>query len=72
MINTGLVFGSVIITTPQKVAFADPNRGLTMIKQPQIKVPILGVVENMSDFTPDELPENKYYRCGKEGGRKLS
>src|SRR5690554_3662456 len=72
MVQTIPVTGAVIITTPQKVALADATRGLSMFKQPQINVPILGVVENMAYFTPDELPENKYYLFGKEGGRKLS
>jgi len=72
MVQTIPVTGAVIVTTPQKVALADATRGLAMFKQPQINVPILGVVENMAYFTPDELPNNKYYLFGKEGGRKLS
>ncbi|HLT05912.1 MAG TPA: Mrp/NBP35 family ATP-binding protein [Cyclobacteriaceae bacterium] len=72
MVQTVPVTGAVIVSTPQKVALADASRGLSMFKQPQINVPILGVVENMAYFTPDELPDNKYYLFGKEGGRKLS
>src|SRR5690606_16392364 len=72
MVQTVPVTGAVIITTPQKVAIADATKGLSMFKQPQINVPILGVVENMAYFTPEELPDNKYYLFGKEGGRKLS
>src|SRR5690554_4479321 len=72
MVQTLPVTGAVIVTTPQKVALADATKGLSMFRQPQINVPILGVVENMAYFTPDELPENKYYLFGKEGGRKLS
>lgn len=72
MVQTVPVTGAVIVTTPQKVALTDASRGLSMFKQPQINVPILGVVENMAYFTPDELPDNKYYLFGKEGGRKLS
>lgn len=72
MVQTVPVTGAVIVTTPQKVALTDAARGLSMFKQPQINVPILGVVENMAYFTPDELPNNKYYLFGKEGGRKLS
>ena len=72
MVQTVPVTGAVIITTPQKVALADATKGLSMFKQPQINVPILGVVENMAYFTPEELPDNKYYLFGKEGGRKLS
>lgn len=72
MVQTIPVTGAVIVTTPQKVALADATKGLTMFKQPQINVPILGVIENMAYFTPEELPENKYYIFGKEGGRKLA
>jgi len=66
------VTGAIIVTTPQKVALADANKGLAMFRQPQINVPVLGVVENMAYFTPDELPENKYYIFGKDGGKNLS
>lgn len=72
MVQTVPVTGAVIITTPQKVALADATKGLSMFKQPQINVPILGVVENMAYFSPEELPNNKYYLFGKEGGRKLA
>lgn len=66
------VTGAVIVTTPQKVAIADARKGLAMFKQPQINVPILGIVENMAYFTPEELPDNKYYIFGKGGGRNLA
>ncbi len=66
------VTGAIIVTTPQKVALADATKGLAMFQQPQINVPILGVVENMSYFTPEELPENKYYIFGKDGGKALA
>jgi ATP-binding protein involved in chromosome partitioning len=72
MVQTVPVSGAVIVTTPQKVALADANKGLLMFKQPQINVPILGVVENMAFFTPEELPANKYYIFGKDGGRNLA
>jgi ATP-binding protein involved in chromosome partitioning len=72
MVQTVPVTGAVIVTTPQKVALADANKGLSMFRQPQINVPVLGVVENMAYFTPEELPENKYYIFGKEGGQKLA
>lgn len=72
MVQTVPVTGAVIVTTPQKVALADANKGLSMFRQPQINVPVLGVVENMAYFTPEELPENKYYIFGKEGGKKLA
>jgi ATP-binding protein involved in chromosome partitioning len=64
------VTGAVIVSTPQAVASADARKAIMMFKQPQINVPILGVVENMAYFTPAELPENKYYLFGK-GGAKL-
>ncbi|WP_297336381.1 Mrp/NBP35 family ATP-binding protein [Algoriphagus sp.] len=72
MVQTVPVTGAVIVTTPQKVALADASKGLSMFKQPQINVPVLGVVENMAYFTPEELPDHKYYLFGKEGGRKLA
>jgi ATP-binding protein involved in chromosome partitioning len=72
MVQTVPVTGAVIVTTPQKVALADANKGLSMFKQPQINVPVLGVVENMAYFTPEELPGNKYYIFGKDGGKNLA
>ena len=72
MVQTVPVTGAVIVTTPQKVALADANKGLAMFKQPQINVPVLGVIENMAYFTPAELPGNKYYIFGKDGGMNLA
>lgn len=72
LVQTVPVTGAVIVTTPQKVALADANKGLAMFKQPQINVHILGVVENMAYFTPEELPNNRYYIFGKDGGKNLS
>jgi ATP-binding protein involved in chromosome partitioning len=72
LVQTVPVTGAVIVTTPQKVAIADANKGLAMFKQAQINVPILGVVENMAYFTPEELPDNKYYIFGKDGGKNLA
>ncbi len=72
LVQTVPVTGAVIVTTPQKVALADANKGLTMFKQPQINVPVLGIVENMAYFTPEELPNNKYYIFGKDGGKNLA
>ncbi len=66
------VTGAVLVTTPQKVALADAKKGLAMFKQPQINVPVLGTVENMAYFTPEELPDNKYYLFGQGGGKKLA
>jgi len=72
LVQTVPVTGAVLVTTPQKVAIADAQKGLNMFMQPQINVPILGVIENMAYFTPEELPENKYYIFGRGGGRKLA
>ncbi|MBL7875664.1 MAG: Mrp/NBP35 family ATP-binding protein [Cyclobacteriaceae bacterium] len=72
LVQTVPVTGAIIVTTPQKVALADANKGLSMFRQPQINVPILGIVENMAYFTPEELPDNKYYIFGKDGGKNLA
>ncbi|MTI21534.1 iron-sulfur cluster carrier protein ApbC [Fulvivirga sp. RKSG066] len=72
LVQTVPVTGAVIVTTPQKVALADARKGLNMFRQPQINVPVLGIVENMSYFTPEELPDNKYYIFGQGGGLNLS
>ncbi len=66
------IAGAVIVTTPQQVALADTKKGLNMFRMPGINIPILGVIENMSYFTPEELPENKYYIFGKNGGQELA
>lgn len=66
------VAGAVIVTTPQNVALSDAKKGIGMFLMESINVPILGIVENMSYFTPAELPENKYYIFGAGGGRKLA
>ncbi|MBS1779258.1 MAG: Mrp/NBP35 family ATP-binding protein [Bacteroidetes bacterium] len=66
------VTGAVIVSTPQAVAAADAKKAIMMFKQPQINVPILGIVENMAYFTPAELPENKYYIFGKGGAAQMA
>ena len=66
------IAGAVIVTTPQNVALADAKKGIGMFLMDTINVPILGVVENMSYFTPAELPENKYYIFGQNGGKRLA
>jgi len=66
------VDGIAIVSTPQKVALADAKKAFTMFNQDKIRVRILGLIENMSYFTPAELPENKYYLFGKHGGRRLA
>ena len=72
LVQTVPVTGAILVTTPQKVALADAQKGLNMFMQPQINVPILGVIENMAYFTPLELPDNKYYIFGRDGGKSLS
>ncbi|CCH55503.1 ATPase-like, ParA/MinD [Fibrisoma limi BUZ 3] len=72
LVQTVPVTGAIIVTTPQKVALADATKGLAMFRQPQINVPVLGVIENMSYFTPAELPNNQYYIFGKGGGKQLA
>jgi len=66
------VTGAIIVTTPQKVALADAGKGLAMFKQPNINVPVLGVVENMAYFIPPDHPESKYYIFGQDGGKNLA
>jgi ATP-binding protein involved in chromosome partitioning len=72
LVQTVPVTGAVIVTTPQKVALADAQKAVAMFRQPQINVPVLGIVENMAWFTPEELPQNRYFIFGKEGGKNLS
>jgi len=72
LMQTVPVTGVVIVTTPQNVALADAKKGIAMFGQAQINVPIIGLVENMAYFTPSELPDNKYYLFGKEGGKRLA
>ena len=66
------VTGAIVITTPQDVAIADAIKGISMFRSNKIEVPVLGLVENMAWFTPAELPGNKYYIFGRDGGKKLS
>ncbi|WP_346862426.1 Mrp/NBP35 family ATP-binding protein [uncultured Draconibacterium sp.] len=72
MVQSVPVTGAVIVTTPQDVALADVVRGASMFQSKSIDVPVLGIVENMAWFTPAELPENKYYIFGKDGGKNLA
>ncbi len=72
LVQTVPVSGAVVVTTPQKVAVADATKGGSMFSQGNINVPILGVIENMSYFTPAELPENRYYLFGQGGGQQLA
>lgn len=66
------IAGAVIVTTPQQVALADAVKGIGMFLMDSINIPLLGVVENMAYFTPAELPDNKYYIFGKDGGKRLA
>lgn len=72
LVQTVPLTGAVVVTTPQKIALADAAKAISMFGQTPIKVPVLGVVENMSWFTPKELPDNKYYLFGKDGGKELA
>lgn len=72
LVQTVPLTGVIVVSTPQDVALADAKKAIAMFGQAQIKVPIIGLVENMSYFTPAELPGHKYYIFGKEGGRKLA
>lgn len=72
IVQTVPVTGVIVVTTPQTVALADAKKGIAMFGQAQLKVPVIGLVENMSYFTPVELPENKYYLFGKDGGKNLA
>jgi len=64
--------GALIVTTPQEISLADAKKGAAMFQLDSVKVPVLGLIENMSWFTPAELPENKYYIFGKDGGKGLA
>lgn len=66
------ITGAVVVSTPQNIALADAKKGVAMFQQDSINVPVLGIVENMAYFTPEELPDNKYYIFGKEGARNLA
>ena len=71
MMQTAPVTGVVVVTTPQDVALADAKKGIAMFGQAQMNVSIIGLVENMSYFTPAELPDHRYYIFGREGGKRL-
>ncbi|MCO6499402.1 MAG: Mrp/NBP35 family ATP-binding protein [Vicingus serpentipes] len=72
LVQTVSVTGAIIVSTPQKVALIDARKAVGMFKLEQINVPVLGMIENMAYFTPEELPNNKYYIFGKEGLKKLA
>ncbi|MCL7752702.1 Mrp/NBP35 family ATP-binding protein [Polaribacter sp. Z022] len=64
--------GAVVVSTPQNIALADAKKGVAMFKQENINVPVLGIIENMAYFTPEELPNNKYYIFGQDGAKNLA
>jgi ATP-binding protein involved in chromosome partitioning len=66
------VTGVVVVTTPQKVALADARKGAEMFRAPQVNVPLLGIVENMAFFVPEDLPDRKYFIFGQNGGAQLA
>ena len=66
------ITGAVVVSTPQNIALADAKKGVAMFQQENINVPVLGIVENMAYFTPEELPDNKYYIFGKAGAKNLA
>jgi ATP-binding protein involved in chromosome partitioning len=72
LVQTVPLDGAVIVSTPQEVALADARRGVNMFRMESLKVPIVGIVENMSWFTPAELPDNKYYLFGRDGAKNLA
>ncbi len=72
LVQTVPVTGAIVVTTPQEIALADAKKAIAMFGQTQIKVPVIGLVENMAYFIPAELPNNKYYIFGKEGGKRLA
>ena len=72
LVQTLGLTGSIIVTTPQQVALADAIKGVGMFLDEHVQVPILGLVENMAWFTPAELPQNKYYIFGRDGGKALA
>ena len=64
--------GAIVVSTPQTIALADARKGVNMFQMESINVPVLGIIENMAYFTPEELPNNKYYIFGKEGAKELA
>lgn len=72
MVQTLAITGAIVVSTPQDVALADARKGVDMFTNDKVNVPVLGLVENMAWFTPAELPQNRYYIFGKEGGKRLA
>ena len=72
LISSVQLTGVIVVTTPQPVALVDARKGVEMFRNEKVNVPILGLIENMAWFTPAELPENRYYIFGKDGGKELA
>ena len=72
LLQTLPLTGAIVVTTPQPVALTDARKGISMFRNEKVNVPILGIIENMAWFTPAELPQNKYYIFGKDGGKDLA
>ena len=72
LLQTLPITGAVIVSTPQQVALADARKGIDMYRNEKVNVPILGLIENMAWFTPEELPDNRYYIFGRDGGAKMA
>ena len=72
LVQTLAIMGAIVVTTPQEVALADARKGISMFTGRKVNVPVIGLIENMAWFTPDELPGHKYYIFGKEGGKQLA
>lgn len=72
LVQTLAITGAIVVSTPQEVALADARKGINMFMGDKVNVPVLGLVENMAWFTPEELPNNKYYLFGREGGKRLA
>ena len=72
LVQTVPLDGAVIVSTPQEVALADARKGVNMFQLDSINVPVVGIIENMAWFTPEELPENKYYIFGRDGAKNLA
>ena len=72
LVNELALTGAIVVTTPQPVALVDARKGVDMFQNEKINIPVLGLIENMAWFTPAELPENKYFIFGKDGGKQLA
>ena len=72
LMQTIRLTGAIVVTTPQPVALTDARKGVDMFRNDKLQVPVLGIVENMAWFTPQELPDHRYYIFGKDGGKNLA